>query len=140
VGLNPYEVDFFNLLNPSCCAIVLGSTQSLTEMSTRNIPGVKGGRRLRLTTSPPSMSRLSRKCGSLNISQPYGPPRSVTGIALLFTFLLRILNTVSGAVCVSIQGPTTLGCSVKLFWLSALGKELQRTTVLVILYNVYIQL
>jgi hypothetical protein len=32
------------------------------------------------------VSRLSRQCGILNISQPYRLPRSVTGIALLFTF------------------------------------------------------
>jgi len=32
--------------------MALGSTQPLVKMSTRNIPGGKGGRCLRLTTSP----------------------------------------------------------------------------------------
>jgi hypothetical protein len=35
------EVDFFNLPNPSSHTMVLRSTQPLTEMSTRNLPGGK---------------------------------------------------------------------------------------------------
>jgi hypothetical protein len=37
-----------------------------------------------LRTLPPSVSRLSKQCGILNISQPYRPPQPVTGIALLY--------------------------------------------------------
>jgi hypothetical protein len=35
-------IGFFNLPNPSSRTSALGSTQPLTEMSTRNLPGGKG--------------------------------------------------------------------------------------------------
>jgi hypothetical protein len=55
---------YINLPNPSGLTMALGLTQPLTEMSTRNLKeqtwGVKGGRRLVLTTMQPSVSRLSK--------------------------------------------------------------------------------
>jgi hypothetical protein len=46
--------------------------------------GVKSGRRVMLISSLTSVSRLYAKCENLDVSEPYRPPRPVTGIALLF--------------------------------------------------------
>jgi hypothetical protein len=45
----------------------LGSTQPLTEMSTRNLPG-KGGGRVRLKVLLPSVSRLPGRCENVSFS------------------------------------------------------------------------
>jgi hypothetical protein len=46
-----------------------GSTQPLTEMSTRNLLGVKGGRYVRLTISPPI---CLENVGALMFHNPMG--------------------------------------------------------------------
>jgi hypothetical protein len=46
--------------------------------------GEERGRCLTLSNLPQSLSRLSRQCRIFIISQPYRPPRHVTGIALLY--------------------------------------------------------
>jgi hypothetical protein len=65
-----YEVEFFSLPNPSSRTMALGSTQPLTEMSTRNLPGGKK----RPARRADNLAAISEpnvwKCGSLNLSQP----------------------------------------------------------------------
>jgi hypothetical protein len=60
---DPDEViTFFKIYLILPAALGPGIYSALTEMSTRNIPGViKRVRHVRLTTLPPSVSRLTRK-------------------------------------------------------------------------------
>jgi hypothetical protein len=73
-GLVSNEViGFFNRPNISSRYKVLNSTQPLTER----------GRSIMPTTSPPYVSCLSRKCGILDVSQPYRPPWPAVGIVVI---------------------------------------------------------
>jgi hypothetical protein len=83
----PTSLEFSVYLILPVALLALGSTQPLTEMSTRNLPGGKG-RPARKADNLTAICELSSKCGSLDVSQHYGPSRPVTGISLL-TFTLR---------------------------------------------------
>jgi hypothetical protein len=63
--------------------MALGSTQPLTEMSTRNLPGGKW-------KPAREADNLNAICEPIvHVSHPYGPSRPVTGIALPFTVILK---------------------------------------------------
>jgi hypothetical protein len=67
----PDEVDFFfNLPSPSSRTMALGSTQPLTEMCTRKLPGGKKRPARRADNLAAIYEPNVRKCGSLNLSQP----------------------------------------------------------------------
>ena len=81
---------FFSDVSPSDRSMVLGSTQPLVKMSTRNIPGGKGGRCVRLTTYHHTVP-LSRNLGALTSLEPSGPARPVTGVLYLYLYLAEKL-------------------------------------------------
>jgi hypothetical protein len=89
--------------NTSSRTMALESTQPITDVPGIFL-GVEGGQRRRLSTSPLSVSQLSRKFGSLDVSQPYEPWRPI-GIALPF-YLYLFYKSLRQYVCILCQHST----------------------------------
>jgi hypothetical protein len=84
---------FFIYIFPSNCTIALGSTQPLVKMSTRNIPGGKGGGCVRLTISPLSLA----ECHEIWKPKPPGILWATPGLLQdSFTFLYVLRNASLG--------------------------------------------
>jgi hypothetical protein len=83
--------------------MALGSTQSLTEMSTRCISSSKGRRCVRLTTLPPSCA-VVMKSGNLHFLEPSGPLQACNGTALPLPLLFHRKNGCTNALqCCAIR-------------------------------------
>jgi hypothetical protein len=66
------------------CSILAESAVQDISVSDRNLPGKKWRKHVRPTIPPPSLCRLSRKCGIIDVSQPYRPLWPVTGMVLFY--------------------------------------------------------
>jgi hypothetical protein len=86
--------------------MALGSTQPLTEMSTRYIPGGKGGRCVRLTTLPPSCAVVV-KSGYFNFLERCGSLQACNGTAFYPMFVPLRQYTTSKQAFVT-TAPTSL--------------------------------
>jgi hypothetical protein len=78
------SLHIFNWPNPSGRTVALGSTQPQQKWVPGVLLGAKGCRLIEPTTSPPTLSQLSLRCGSLDVSQPFGPSWPIIGIVLHF--------------------------------------------------------
>ena len=97
---------FCSDISPSDRSMALGSTQPLVKMSTRNIPGDKGGRCVRMTTSPPSRA----ECHEIEEPKPPGTLWATPGLLRdSFTFTMYVcmyvFMYVFMYVCKYVNGP-----------------------------------
>ena len=82
---------FFSDIFPSDRIMALGSSQPLVKMSTRNIPGGKGGWCVRLTTYH-HIVPMCMKSRSLNFLDSSGPAWPVTGVFYLYLLVYMKAN------------------------------------------------
>jgi hypothetical protein len=86
----PMRWMFFNLPNPSSRTMALGSTQALTEMSTRNFPGSKGRPARGADNLTAIVSRLSRQnVGASTSHNPMGLHGLLHGYLYLYIYKIQ---------------------------------------------------
>jgi hypothetical protein len=79
-------IRFFSLPNPSSCATALGTTQPLTEMSTRILPGDKGW----LVRKADNLTAIC-ELTVLKIWEPHKPMGHVSFLMHVITFTVFIV-------------------------------------------------
>jgi hypothetical protein len=91
-------IGIFHWHIPSGRTMVLGSTQPLTEMSTRLFPEGKGGRCVRLTTLPSSCAACLEICGASTSWNPLSLSRAVMRLFYIPVRHRAWLRTVAASV------------------------------------------
>jgi hypothetical protein len=83
--------------------MALESTQPLVKMSTRAVPGSKGGRCVRLTSYHHIMP-MSRNLGALTLLDPSGPAWPVMDVLYLYLLLFITLTLHASTLLRHLQG------------------------------------
>jgi hypothetical protein len=89
---------FFSDIYPSDCTMALRSTQPLMKTKTSNIPGVKGGRCVKLTTSSPSRAESHEICESKLPGTHWATPGLLRD-CFTFTFHIYLVPNMCKRTC-----------------------------------------